>query len=469
MTKNVASSIFKSLRANGALLSGGYLAIALVLGIGCDEERSLSNLQSVAPPAEVDGLVIKSVVRAPHDVRIPGEYIVVFANGVAGAIIDSAASRVAQAGGDNRVTYRYSVIPGFAARLNDAALDGLRRNPSVAYIEENQRVRLNTTFPSPADGTDRADQRLGRDGMYNDHGRTGAGVHAYVLDTGINTQHTEFTGRMGGGFTAIADGRGIEDCHGHGSHVSSTVAGTVYGMAKQATIHPVRVLDCFGSGSWAGVVAGVDFVRNDCPKRNAPCVANMSLGGGATAAVNQAVANAVSSGVTFVVAAGNENTDACTRSPASEPKAITVAAMDDADTRATFSNWGACVDIFAPGVSILGASIGSATTVRSLNGTSMASPHVAGVAAQFLSTNPGATPVQVEANIKGSASLNCVGDPKGSPNVLLFSDLNQGNYYCGNQPASCQGLCGGPGNGCFCEPSCEIYNDCCADYAQVCK
>jgi subtilisin family serine protease len=239
-------------------------------------------------------------------------------------------------------------------------------------------------------------------------------------------------------------------------------------MAKQAILHPVRVLDCGGSGSWAGVIAGVDFVRNDCP-RNRPCVANMSLGGGATPAVNQAVANAVDSGVTFVVAAGNANTDACTVSPAGEPKAITVAAIDDTDKRAWFSNWGGCVDIFAPGVSIMGASIGSPTAVRTIDGTSMASPHVAGAAALYLSSNPGATPAQVEANIEGSASIDCVGDPQGSPNMMLFSDMSQGNYYCNNQPQSCKGLCGSGGAGCFCDPSCEIYNDCCADYAQVCK
>ena len=386
-----------------------------------------------------------------------------------GSVIEAAASQVAQAGGENRVLFRYSVIPGFSARLDDTALDGLRRNPGVAYIEENQQVWLKDSFPSPADGIDRTDQRLGRDGMYNDYSRTGARVHVYVIDSGINSQHAEFTGRIGGGYTAIIDGRGAEDCNGHGTHVSSTAAGSVYGMAKHATIHPVRVLSCSGSGSYAGVIAGVDFVRNDCPKQNGPCVANMSLGGGVYAALNQAVANAVDSGVTFVVAAGNENQDACNRSPAGEPKAITVAAIDDADKRAEFSNWGACVDIFAPGVTILGAWIDSPTASRSINGTSMASPHVAGAAAQYLSANPGATPAQVEASLKGSASLNCVADPRGSPNVMLFNDLSQGNYHCSNQPTSCQGMCGGAANGCFCDPSCELYNDCCNDYAQVCK
>ncbi|HYH96401.1 S8 family serine peptidase [Hyalangium sp.] len=440
--------------------------LALGPGIGCDEQEASSNPPE--NPADMDGFTAP-VVTAPEDVRIPGEYIVVFAEGVARASIDAAASRIAQAGGENQVMHRYSVIPGFAARIDAAALNGLRRNLGVVYIEENQKVSLNTTFPSPAVGIDRADQRLGRDGMYNDHGRTGAGVHVYILDTGINSQHTEFTGRLNGGFTAITDGRGTEDCHGHGTHVASTAAGTVYGMAKHATIHPVRVLACDGFGSWAGIIAGVDFVRNDCLKQKTPCVANMSLGGGRVAAVNAAVANAVDSGVTFVVAAANANQDACFTSPAGEPKAITVGAVDNEDKRAGFSNWGACVDLFAPGVDILGAWIGGTTATRIISGTSMASPHVAGAAAQYLSSNPGATPAQIEAAIKGSVSLDCVGDPKGSPNALLFTDLNQGNYYCSNQPGSCQGLCGGAGNGCFCDPSCEIYNDCCADYAQVCR
>lgn len=431
--------------------------LALVLGIACQTERP-----------EVSS-VVAEVVWAPQEVGVPGEYIVVFKDGTAAESIEAAAGLVSQAGGENGILYRYSVIPGFAARLDGTALDALRRNSGVAYIAENQQVKLDATYTSPADGLDRTDQRLGRDGLYNDYGRDGAGVHVYIIDTGINTQHTEFNGRIGAGFTAISDGRGIEDCNGHGTHVSSTAGGTVYGMAKRATIHPVRVFDCSGSGTFAAAIAGVDFVRTNCHSQNGPCVANMSLAGGAYAPMNQAVANAVDAGVTVVVAAANSDADACTFSPASEPKAITVAAIDDADQRAGFSNWGPCVDIFAPGVSILGAWLGGSTVVASLSGTSMASPHVAGAVAQYLSSNPGATPAQVDAAIKGAASLNCVADPRGSPNVLLFDDLNQGNYSCSNQPASCLGLCGGPGNGCFCDPACLTYNDCCPDYAQVCK
>ncbi|MBZ4417970.1 S8 family serine peptidase [Myxococcus sp. RHSTA-1-4] len=438
--------------------------LALTLG-GCAEQ----GLQDTSTPPERLVSRVAPLNKAPAGLSVPGEYLVVFEAEVGTSAIDTAAAEVAQAGGDNALMYQYSIIPGFAATLDATELDKLLNNPSVAYIEENAVVGLGTTSPSPADGIDRTDQRLGRDGSYDDHGRNGAGVHLYVLDTGINTRHSEFTGRIGNGFTAVNDGRGVEDCHGHGTHVSSTAAGTLYGMAKQARIHPVRVLGCGGSGSWAGVIAGLDFARTDCRNQNGPCVANLSLSGGQTPTANAAVANAVNAGVTVVVAAGNDNVDACTRSPASEPSAITVAATDDADRRAWFSNWGNCVDIFAPGVSILGAWVGGTTATASIDGTSMASPHVAGAAAQYLTDHRDARPNQVEANVEGSASLNCVSDVRGSPNSFLFNDLNQGNYYCNNTTASCKGLCGGPGYGCFCEESCVLYNDCCPDYAEVCK
>lgn len=438
--------------------------LALTLG-GCAEQSA----PDTDTPSERLVSRVAPLNRAPADLRVPGEYLVVFEGEVSTSEINAAAGEVSQAGGSNSVMHQYSIIPGFAATLDATQLDNLLGNPSVAYVEENAVVSINTTFPSPADGTDRVDQRLGRDGSYDDRGRNGAGVHLYVLDTGLNTRHAEFTGRVGNGVTAINDGRGVEDCNGHGTHVSSTAAGTRYGIAKQARVHPVRVLGCNGSGTWAGVIAGMDWVRNDCANQNGPCVANMSLSGGQTPTVDAALTNAVNAGVTFVVAAGNDNVDACTRSPASAPAAITVAAADDADRRAGFSNWGNCVDIFAPGVSILGAWIGSTTATASIDGTSMASPHVAGVAAQFLTDHRDARPPQVEANVKGSASLNCVSDVRGSPNAFLFNDLSQGNYTCSNEVASCRGLCGGPGYGCFCDTTCAQYGDCCPDYADACQ
>ena len=440
--------------------------LALATPLGCAEQRA----PDAAPPAPTtEELRVPAVRRGPRETRLPGEYIVVFSEGTTRSLIDSAVNRIQRAGGDNQLLHRYAVLPGFAARLDDTALNGLLREEGLAYVEENQRIQADTIFTSPADGIDRVDQRLGHDGHYNDHGLTGAGVHLYIIDSGINTAHTEFTGRIGAGYTTIADGRGVEDCHGHGSHVSSTAAGTVLGMARKATLHPVRVLDCTGNGTLAGLIAGVDFVRNHCLQQGGPCVANMSLGGPSSSALNQAVAQAVNAGITVVAAAGNEDADACNYSPASEPRALTVAAIDDQDNRAVFSNWGACVDLFAPGVSILGAHIGGSNVGAFRNGTSMASPHVAGAAAQYLGARPETTPAQLEVILKGSASLQCVAGAKGSPNVLLFSDLNQGTFDCSTQAPSCAGLCGGPGNGCFCDPGCEIYQDCCPDFAQVCR
>jgi aqualysin 1 len=438
--------------------------LSLLLGLGCDANGP----QDAEDPSATPGMEVQAapVLAAPEDVRIPDEYLVVFKDQASQEAIEAAVSGVSRAGGGNAVLYRYSVLAGFAARLDDAELDRIRHTRGVQYVEENQRVGLQASSASPADGIDRTDQRVGHDGLYDDHGREGEGVHVYVVDTGLNTQHSEFWGRVAGGFTAVTDGRGVEDCNGHGTHVSSTVAGSVHGMARKATLHPVRVLDCTGVGSWATAIAGVDFVRNDCSRHKGPCVANMSLGGSSNVTLNQAVSNAVDAGVTFVVAAGNENVDACTRSPAGVAKAITVAAIDDNDTRAGFSNWGSCVDLFAPGVTIEGAWWGGAKATQTLSGTSMASPHVAGVAAQYLGQYPQATPAQVEAGILSSVSIQCVADPKGSPNKLLFSDLDQGHYSCG---ASCQGHCGEPSEGCFCDPGCGIYGDCCADFAQVCQ
>ncbi|MCU0685806.1 MAG: S8 family serine peptidase [Polyangiaceae bacterium] len=363
---------------------------------------------------------------------IAGSYIVVFKDNVPAAAMGVTKGRVA-ATGLSRVTREYTVIPGFAAQLGPTELEALRNDPSVAYIEADREVHLDATFPSPADGVDRVDQRsLPRDGQYNDFGCNGSGVHVYIVDTGLNAAHNEFTGRVGNNFDSVGDGQNGNDCDGHGSHVASTAAGTQFGMAKQATIHASRVLNCAGSGTIAGVIAGVDFVKNDCTANGRKCVANMSLGGGAAQTLDDAVTAAVNAGIPFVVAAGNESTNACTRSPARTPLAITVGATDDNDIRASFSNFGPCVDIFAPGVSILGANIGSPTATQSISGTSMASPHVAGAVAQFLSCNPTANPQAALNALLANASNNCVTNPgTGSPNIFLHNNFNAGSFTCG--------------------------------------
>jgi subtilisin family serine protease len=448
-----------------ALLGGSLIA-------GCttvEEDFSLSVGRTQAPLLAAEG-------------ARPGEYIVVLQSTVeAQSQLAATASRVSQRDDGSGVLYNYSILPAFAAKLSPAAVAELRADPNVAYIEENGRVSAVTVHDvgSGPDGLDRVDQRqLPRDGQYDDHDQTGAGVHVYIVDTGLNTSHNEFTGRIGSLADFIGDGQNGEDCNGHGSHVGSTVAGTQFGLAKAATLHGVRVLDCAGSGSFASVIAGVDHVRNDCPTRGGACVANMSLGGGLSQSLNNAVANAVASGVPFAVAAGNESSDACTRSPASEPSAFTVAALADNDDHASFSNFGSCVDIYAPGVSILGANIGGPNATMSISGTSMASPHVAGAVAQFLGVNPSAGVGQTLTAMLNSATPNCVaGAPANTANLVLFNDFGQSgaDQGCSGEPPppgdpnSCEGFCGGqaPG-GCFCDAACKRLGDCCADKRRVC-
>jgi subtilisin family serine protease len=249
-------------------------------------------------------------------------------------------------------------------------------------------------------------------------GADGSGVHVYVVDTGIRTTHNEFSGMtFGNGYDFIDNDSDYSDCHGHGTHVSGTAVGQNHGIARGATLHGVRVLNCQGSGTGTQVINGINWVANNAVL---PAVANMSLGGGYSASENQAVNNAVAAGVVFVVAAGNENTDACSKSPASAADALTVAASTSSDVRSSFSNYGSCVDVFAPGSSITSATNDSDTSTATWNGTSMASPHVAGVAALYLGQNPSWTPAQVANALLGNASSGRISDLQGSPNELLY-------------------------------------------------
>lgn len=346
-------------------------------------------------------------------------YIVVFRDNVGD--VDAEVERATRGFGA-QVHYRYySAIKGFAATLPSAALEGLRRNPNVSYIEADGEMSISATQSPATWGIDRIDQRslpLNSSYTYNN---TGAGVRAYIIDTGILTTHTQFGSRATYGIDVIGGKRGANsDCNGHGTHVAGTVGGSTYGVAKGVTLVAVRVLDCRGSGSTSGVIAGVDWVRSNAAK---PAVANMSLGGGASSALDQAVSNAIGVGITFAVAAGNSGANACNYSPARVPAAITVGATTSTDARASYSNFGSCLDIFAPGSSITSAWYTSTTATNTISGTSMASPHVAGVAALYLQGTPTASPSAVASALAGNATSNVVGNPgTGSLNRLLYTN-----------------------------------------------
>jgi subtilisin family serine protease len=317
-----------------------------------------------------------------------------------------------------KVTYEYTkVLNGMAVLANKGQLTALEKNPNVRLIEADGIATISDTQTPATWGIDRIDQQSGTSGSYTYPSTAGQGVTAYIIDTGINRSHQEFTGRTLPGYDAVTVGGSASDCNGHGTHVAGTVAGTTYGVAKKATVVPVRVLDCAGSGAWSGVIAGVDWVANNA---RMPAVANMSLGGGVVSSLNTAVANAVASGIPFAVAAGNETTDACTKSPASTPTAITVGSTTSTDARSSFSNFGTCVDIFAPGSSITSAWYTSSSAINTISGTSMASPHVAGAAALYLGINPAASPKAVADALIAQAVKGVVTSAgTGSPNLLL--------------------------------------------------
>ena len=390
-------------------------------------KRSLALLPFLTLTACSDGSDVVTSARAPEapvfaaaaGQGIDGSYMVVLHDGA------DPRSVAAVAGVNPRYVYS-AALNGFAGRLNAGQLNALQHNPNVSYIEQDGIATTTTTQSGATWGIDRTDQRALPLNTSYSYTNTGVGVTAYIIDTGIDMGHSEFGGRATFGFDAFTDGQNGNDCNGHGTHVAGTVGGAKYGIAKGVSLVAVRVLDCGGSGSWSGVVAGIDWVAAN-HVAGTPATANMSLGGGASTTVDDAVKRMIADGVASAVAAGNGNQagiaqNACNYSPARVPEAITIGATTKTDAKASYSNYGSCVDFFAPGSGITSSWIGSGNSeTNTISGTSMATPHVVGVAALYLQSNPLATPLQVRDALFAATTKAVVTSSKTTNNHLLFS------------------------------------------------
>ncbi|MFE3786632.1 S8 family peptidase [Streptomyces goshikiensis] len=377
------------------------------------------------PAAAADGAPQGVIENAGAADAVPGSYIVTLKDSAARSTTDSGKAVAKRYGAKIDRTYS-AALNGYSVAVSEAQARKLAADPAVASVVQNRVFTVDDaqgvqgTQPNPPSwGLDRIDQRaLPLDNSYTYPDKAGEGVTAYIIDTGVRITHGEFGTRASYGYDAIDNDNTAQDGHGHGTHVAGTVAGNTYGVAKKAKIVGVRVLDNNGSGTTAQVVAGIDWVTRNAVK---PAVANMSLGGGADSALDTAVRNSIAAGITYGVAAGNESTDASTKSPARVAEAITVGATTSTDAKASYSNYGSILDLFAPGSSITSSWGTGDTATNTISGTSMATPHVVGAAALYLSQNPASTPSQVSAALVGAATPNVVTGPgSGSPNRLLY-------------------------------------------------
>ena len=378
-------------RSSLIILAAGFLAAC------ADQPVGPTSITRLAPVNSVNGVPIEN------------SYVVVVKDGA------DPTSVAAVAGIQPRYVY-VSALNGFSAELNQGQLTALQHNPNVDYIEQDQEYQADATVTAASWGLDRIDQRnLPLSGTFT-YTATASSVYAYVIDTGIYTAHTQFGGRASNVYDAF--GGSGQDCHGHGTHVAGTIGGSSYGIARAVRLRGVRVLNCSGSGSTSGIIAAVDWVRGH---RSNPAVANLSLGGGFSSSLNTAINNLANSGVFVAVAAGNSNANACNYSPSSASAAYTTAASTSSDAKASYSNYGSCVDGYAPGSSIRSAWIGSTTATNTISGTSMASPHIAGVAALYKANfgNAGSSTIVSWIN-SNATSGKITGNPSGTPNRLLY-------------------------------------------------
>lgn len=370
-------------------------------------------------------------------------------------LLDAVQTLLASVGGGRVLMVYEQVLPGFAARMSPLQATLIASLPGVRAVEPDRLMWLSATQTGANYHLDRLDQRdlQPLDGRFRYPDRAGSGVHVYVIDTGLNAAHADFSGRVGAGRNFAANSSGLlgpgptdpantSDCNGHGTHVAGLAAGTTHGVAKRATVHPVRVFSCSGETASSLVIAGMDWVRSNHVR---PAVVNLSVGGEPSSATDEAVRNLVNAGIATIVSAGNDTDDACRYSPSREPAAIAVGSSTNTDGRSSFSNFGACVDLFAPGSNIVSASHSSSTGTATMSGTSMASPLTAGAAAVVLSQTPAASPSQVRNTLIADATQNRIGDPRGSPNRLLYVADSGGSAPADQLPVarftfSCSGL-----------------------------